>query len=183
MTSLFVSETVLRVSVFLSHTVLQTVVTPLRGLLSQAQTGKGINDIFGTVRPPGPTALSEPGSGISRLLSFSIQMSVFIAGILLLGYLFWGAFLYITSEGDEEKAAKARNVITYAIIGIILLFAAIAVFSVVAVDILGIVKRDAAGNLIFELPSVSDPAKQTPPPAGQPTRPPGGGGGIPQIPI
>ncbi|MCX7996182.1 MAG: hypothetical protein N2691_00275 [Patescibacteria group bacterium] len=151
-----IAGVLLPISVRIVHDILPAALPPLGRLFAEAQQGQEVKDIFGTVKPPGPKALSEPGSGFSQLISFGIQGSLFIGGLLLLGYLFYGAFLYITSGGDEEKAATARNTITYAIIGMVLFFVGLAVFSVIASDVLGIVKRDAAGNLIFELPSVGN---------------------------
>lgn len=115
---------------------------------------KDLNQLVGTVKPPVGTGLSDPGQGISNLITTGIQLALFVAGILLLVYLLWGAFEWITSAGDPDKIEKARGKITQAIIGIILLFASLAIFVVVAGNILGIITRDAAGNIYFKLPNV-----------------------------
>lgn len=115
----------------------------------------GINQIFGTVAPPGPRALTDPGTGFSKLLTSGIQLAIFVAGLLLLGYLMYGAFLYITSGGEEENTLKARNTMMYAVIGIIMLFIGLAIFGVVAGNILGIIKFGPGGGFIFDLPTVS----------------------------
>lgn len=129
---------------------------------NQNNTNNNIENVFGKVNAPGPEALNNPGSGVSTLLVTGIQLAFFVGGILLLGYLFYGAFLWITSGGEEDKIAKARNTMTYAIIGIILLFVSLAIFVVVAGNILGIIKRDDAGNIIFDLPSVTNQQNTTP---------------------
>lgn len=121
-----------------------------------AQANNQTQQIFGTVKPPVGGNLADPGAGLSKLISTGIQIAIFIASFLLLGYLFYGAFLYITSAGDEEKAQTARNTITYAVIGIILLFVGLSVFVVVAGDMLKIIRRDKGGNIYFDLPTVGN---------------------------
>jgi xanthine/uracil permease len=117
-----------------------------------------VQKIFGTIKPPGPQALTDPGTGFTTLLTTSIQLALFIGSLMLLGYLFYGAFLYITSGGEQEKIDAARKTLTYAVIGIILLVIGLSVFSLVVTDILGIVNRDAQGNLYFKIPSIGGDA-------------------------
>lgn len=120
-----------------------------------ANPTSSVGNIFGTVAPPGPSGLNDPGTGLSQLITTGIQLAFSIAGIMLLFYLFYGAFLYISSGGEEEKVAKARNTITYAVIGIVLLIASLTIFIVVAGNILGIIKVKN-GGIIFNLPSVNN---------------------------
>lgn len=129
---------------------------------NQNNTNNNIENVFGKVNAPGPEALSNPGTGLSTLLVTGIQLVFFVGGLLLLGYLLYGAFLWITSEGEEDKVAKARNTMMYAVIGIVLLVASLVIFVVVAGNILGIVQRDAEGNIIFDLPSVTNQQNTTP---------------------
>ncbi len=49
------------------------------------------------------------------------QTIVFLGGILLLIYLIWGAFEWLTSSGEADKVKHARYKITNAIIGLMLL--------------------------------------------------------------
>jgi len=63
-------------------------------------------------------------SWVSSLISIAMP----IAALLVLAYLIWGAFEWITSEGDSGKLTKARQKITSAIIGIIILSATMAIF-------------------------------------------------------
>ena len=55
-----------------------------------------------------------------------------IAGILLLGYLIWGGFDYLTSMGDPKKAEAGRTKITNAIIGFFIIFTAYWIVQLVA---------------------------------------------------
>ena len=85
-------------------------------------------DIFGTIAPPtgAPTDLGNFTGG-------AIRIFIIVAGFALLIYLFWGAFDWITSEGDKEKVGKARNKIINAIIGVVILAAAFAIIQVLGV--------------------------------------------------
>jgi hypothetical protein len=72
-------------------------------------------------------------------LWFSNILSVVMAlgAIACLALIIWGAIQWITSGGDKQKVEEARNRISAAIIGLIVLAATIALFNLVA-DFLGI---------------------------------------------
>lgn len=92
-------------------------------VLDSALGGKGV-----------PTADGLPAGGnvLGKLIS-SLIGGLFIAGFLLsVVYLIMGAVSWITSGGDKAALEKARNEITNAIIGIILVGAAYAMASLIA---------------------------------------------------
>jgi len=114
---------------------------------------KDVTDIFGTVEPPkgmdiGGGAGADPVSGLGSLVGFGINLFVIVAGMFLLIYLLWGAFDWISSSGEKEKITKAQNKITNALIGFVLIFVVLAVFSVLGGQILKIVNKTDGG---FEL--------------------------------
>lgn len=94
-----------------------------------------IKDVFGSISPP-PELQKFIGtdttgaSGISKFLSNGITLFYSIAGIVLLFMILWGAFDWMTSEGDKEKVASAQKKILNAIIGIILFAVAFATIQV-----------------------------------------------------
>lgn len=47
-----------------------------------------------------------------------------LAGAIAIGMLIWGGFIYITAGGNEEKNQKAKTVLTYAIVGIVIILLA-----------------------------------------------------------
>lgn len=71
------------------------------------------------------------GSGFGPWLSSIMSFAMLIAAILVLFYLIWGAFEWITSAGDKSKLEKARQKITGAVTGIIVLAAVTAIFMVI----------------------------------------------------
>ena len=69
---------------------------------------------------------SDGGFGIFFGNIMTVAMT--LAAILVLGFLVWGSIEWITSSGDKGKVEGARNKISNAIIGLIILAATTAVF-------------------------------------------------------
>ena len=94
-----------------------------------------IKDVFGTITPPdalkGLVGKDLSGTaGLSAFLSNLIALFFSIAAIVLIFMLLWGGFDWLTSEGDKEKVASARNKIMNALIGLLLFTVAFAIFQV-----------------------------------------------------
>jgi len=97
------------------------------------------SDIFGkpgSITPP-TNLPSDPGAALGQIIGFGIQMFILIAGLLMLAYLLWGAFDWLTSGGDKAKLEKAQGKITHAVIGIVLVIVALTVFTIVMTNVLG----------------------------------------------
>ena len=67
-------------------------------------------------------------SWVSSLLSVLMP----VAFLLVLLYLIWGAFDWITAEGDSSKLEKARKKMMHAVIGLLLLVSAFIVIGFVS---------------------------------------------------
>ena len=94
-----------------------------------------IKDTFGTIKPP--PALEKfigqdttGAAGISRFLSNFVVLIYSISAVVLVFMILWGAFDWMTSEGDKEKLASAQKKILNAFIGILLLAITFAILSV-----------------------------------------------------
>lgn len=68
-----------------------------------------------------------------------------LAGLLLLIYLLYGGFQYLTSGGDPQKTNSAKRIITHALIGFIIVFLAFWIVQIVA-RILGTTDVDVGGG-------------------------------------
>ncbi len=95
-----------------------------------------IGGIFGTIQPPDALKKFIGGDptgagGISKLLSNLVALIYVIAAIVLILMILWGAYDWMTSEGEKEKIEKARNKIINALIGILLFAVAFAVIQVI----------------------------------------------------
>lgn len=105
---------------------------PIKSVFAQGDTG----------REPGTTT-TESSSGLAidtpdgyttslgGLLGGLLSFAMVIGAILLLVYLVWGAIEWITSGGDKGKVENARNKITQAILGMIVLGSVVAIFMLI----------------------------------------------------
>lgn len=99
--------------------------TAMSGLLASASlvmaevniepisTGKGYATNFGT------------------MFSSILNVVMLVAALLVFAYMIWGGVEWITSGGDKSKAESARNKLTAAIIGLVIIAASYAVITLV----------------------------------------------------
>ncbi len=87
---------------------------------------------IGTIDVPDQGFAKDIGSIISSLLN----LVMLVAAILVFMYLIWGGIEWITSGGDKGQTEKARNKITAAIVGLIVLAASYALLQL-ALNLLG----------------------------------------------
>ena len=71
--------------------------------------------------------IDVPKLSLGQVLTFAIRAFFVVAGLVAFFYLVLGAFAWITSGGDKEAIEKARNKIQAAVIGLVLIFAVLAV--------------------------------------------------------
>lgn len=82
-----------------------------------------------TPRPSGAIQIDRPKQGFASLgnaISNFFTIALVVAIILVLVMLIIGAYEWITSGGDKEAVAKARNRIINALIGLVVLAVAFA---------------------------------------------------------
>ena len=117
---------------------------------------QAIDDLFGGISPPAAMNVggSDPVAGLGKFIAFGINMFILVAGMFLILYLLMGAFDWIVSGGDKEKIQKAQNKITNALIGMLLIFVVLTVFSLLAGNILGIVVPNGSGGFDIKLPTL-----------------------------
>ena len=107
------------------------------------------SDIFGTIAAP-----TGAPTDIGYFVGGAIKLFIIVAAVLLLIYLLWGAADWITSGGEKEKLDKARNKITNAVIGMLLIIVMLAIFQVIAGNILNIITITPSGWQ-FNLPKLT----------------------------
>jgi len=75
---------------------------------------------------PGGEKITAPGNipnvGISPIIQFAVTTLLVLAVIVTLFFLVYGGISFITSGGDKQKVVQARLRITYAIVGLIIIF-------------------------------------------------------------
>ena len=62
--------------------------------------------------------------GLEGIVSNILNIGVAVVGLILLFMLIKGGFAYITSGGDKEQTAKAKNTLTYGVIGLLVVLGA-----------------------------------------------------------
>lgn len=80
---------------------------------------------------PFANTIASPEAGFGGFLSNILSGVMVIAVLMVLLYLIWGAIEWISSGGDKGKVEKARNRMTQAVIGLIVLAATLALMTIV----------------------------------------------------
>lgn len=77
-----------------------------------------------------PVAISNPPGlkaefvDLASFLSPFLNIIFYIAAFLAFYYLIWGSFQYILAKGEKEGLAKARARMTWAMVGLVVVFSA-----------------------------------------------------------
>ncbi|MDP3685911.1 MAG: pilin [bacterium] len=88
----------------------------------------------------GPGAAKQvglPDAPLEQLILRIINTALILAAVVALGFLVYGGFRYITSRGDEREVESAKDTITYAVIGLVVLGIAAAIVNFVVGAVLG----------------------------------------------
>lgn len=123
-----------------------------------------IDDIFGDpIKAPGPAGLNTGTvpETITRAFAFALNFVFVVAGFILAVQLIWGGLDWVTSGGEEQKLAAAQAKIVNAIIGIIIMVAALVIWVFIASNLLGTIKFEN-GGIRFDLPSINNGGGTTP---------------------
>lgn len=94
-----------------------------------------IEHTFGTINPsqaPGGGALGflqfgQGSEGISNFLTALVNLAFVIAAVIFVILLLWGALEWMLSGGEKEKVEGARNRLTHAFVGLLILAVAFAI--------------------------------------------------------
>lgn len=73
---------------------------------------------------PTPPGLKGEFVNLASFLSGLLNITFYLATFLAFYWLTWGAFQYILAKGNKEDLAKARAKITWALIGLMVIFLA-----------------------------------------------------------
>jgi heme/copper-type cytochrome/quinol oxidase subunit 2 len=93
------------------------------------------NDVIGRISAPPVVENLNQGdatgvTGINNFLTTMVSLFFLLASIALVFMVVWGAYDYIISFGEKENISKARQKITWAIVGFIILSLSFAIFKV-----------------------------------------------------
>ncbi len=107
---------------------------------SEKNINKQYNECLQCVKIPGQvwTALGCLKTDLSGFVSTFFQVGLGVAGGIVLLLLVYGGFLFLTSAGNQETVQQAKEIITSAITGLILIIFAVLILRVILSDILKI---------------------------------------------
>lgn len=77
------------------------------------------------------------GETIFGPVEIMIQIVLGIIGILGVGVIIYGGAMYTTSTGDAAKVAKAKNIILYGVVGLVVALLAYAIVEFVSKSVAG----------------------------------------------
>lgn len=81
---------------------------------------------------PAPSGIpTDVGINGSKVFQLGIQILLILSVVLALFFIIWAGVEWTMSGGDKEKLKNARNRLTYAIIGLIIVFISFFIISVV----------------------------------------------------
>ena len=70
-----------------------------------------------------PSGIPQGGlSNLQGLLSNAILIFIILGSFLLVIYIVWAGIQWITSGGDKAKLTAARGKITWAVVGLVIIF-------------------------------------------------------------
>ena len=73
--------------------------------------------------------LCEPG--LRQLVLGIINWILLFLGLVATAFLIYGGFMYITSSGNEQNVDKAKKIIMYAVVGIVIILLAFALVNTI----------------------------------------------------
>lgn len=77
------------------------------------------------------TPLFDVTKDIPRILLAFVEIALFIGGVVSVGFIIFGGFQYMTSQGEPDKAKSGRTTIVNAIVGLIIASLASAVVNLI----------------------------------------------------
>lgn len=91
---------------------------------SQAGTQKDINDQLNNAGQKGWGVVISDSNSLPRIAQYVISAFLGLLGIIFLVLIIYAGFNWMTAQGDEEKVTLAKNTLTRAIIGLVIITAA-----------------------------------------------------------
>ncbi len=122
-----------------------------------------VDEIFGQVTPPPGLYNTSPVAGLSKLLSVGIQLFLIVTAFVFLAYILWGGLDWVMSQGEKEKIEGAKEKMTNAGLGLMIVVASLTIFTYIVGNLFGIIRFNKGFQ--FTLPTIQDQTAPTRPPS------------------
>ncbi|MCH7951618.1 hypothetical protein IH980_02710 [Patescibacteria group bacterium] len=109
----------------LHHPGFKIKVSVLLGVISLLMASPANAQITNPVLPT--LGSGDPGGALATIIANLWKSGVIIGGILFILYFVWGAISWLTAGGDKARLEEARQKISNALIGLVILAASLAI--------------------------------------------------------
>jgi len=89
-----------------------------------AGTKQDLKDQLNKAAAPGWGGEPSAGNSLPGIIQTAISAFLGLLGIIFLVLIIYAGFEWMTAQGDEEKVTKAKDTLTRAVIGLIIIIAA-----------------------------------------------------------
>lgn len=96
------------------------------GLGDPAAKGAKIDDAFTVVKDTANTSYNT-GLDLNTTLGNAVLWIISLIGIVFILFTIYAGYLWMTAQGNEQKADRAKEILQQSIIGIIVVFGAYAI--------------------------------------------------------
>jgi heme/copper-type cytochrome/quinol oxidase subunit 2 len=102
-----------------------------------AESESAMDTVLGGLNTAGETAGFEDQNLID-LMPATINVILGMMGILVFGFFIYAGILYLTSQGNKEMVEKAKKIMQYTVLGMLVIIAAYAIVSYVLLAVITI---------------------------------------------
>lgn len=101
-------------------------------VVSSATVGDALNVLDNKVVPATNIKGSDiPQGDLAETAGFYIKIALSLVGVVFFVLIFYAAFTWMVSEGEEEKVKKARNTIVASVIGLMIIVSSYAITNII----------------------------------------------------
>ena len=68
----------------------------------------------------------------TTVITIELQAAFAIAGVVVILFLVYGGFIYMTSAGNDEQTEKAKKILINAVLGLVVIIMATAIVTIVS---------------------------------------------------
>lgn len=92
-----------------------------------ASAGSALANLSASLNQTASAAGVKTEKGLPELVGSFISAALGLLGVVLVVLVIYAGFIWMTAQGNDEKIKKAKGMITSAVIGMIIIFAAYAI--------------------------------------------------------
>lgn len=91
---------------------------------ASASSASAVQEALQKISGDSPVGEPDLGAAVARIVT---NLLIPLAGLVAVGFLVYGGFVYITSGGDEKQIEQGKKTMVWAVIGIVCIMLSYAV--------------------------------------------------------